>query len=275
MKSLLRIGAILALAGLAACDITTGDCHLRGSDDGSGDVGSGVVNSTGPGNPGDNPSDTLPTADCNAPDPSSPGSDGPPPPAGQGGGSSASGAGGAGGGSLGSEMGAPTAGDSLVFCDSVLFPECATGEFFSFSSSLFVFKTTIPDDGKDAGGGYQEATANLKFWKWTGLFPKSWSCPISVGMPIRTHQTTITPTYAASISAAAATVAAEYVDKEWPDLPPGIFCSKHRDRMNWIFEKVYPRWEHRHICRKDEDRESHQRATVRDRISSLPARTRE
>ncbi|MEZ4295592.1 MAG: hypothetical protein R3B70_11500 [Polyangiaceae bacterium] len=42
--------------------------------------------------------------------------------------------------------------------------EC--NEVGGYSASLFKFKTTVPDDGKDAAGGAQQASATLKFVVW-------------------------------------------------------------------------------------------------------------
>lgn len=52
--------------------------------------------------------------------------------------------------------------------------------------NIFKFVQTIKDDGEGKGGGWQEATANLKFLEWRRTFlPIFWDCPIKVGMPVR------------------------------------------------------------------------------------------
>ena len=50
--------------------------------------------------------------------------------------------------------------------------------------NIFKFVQTIKDDGEGKGGGWQEATANLKFLEWSGRSSPSsgiarsrWGCP--------------------------------------------------------------------------------------------------
>lgn len=58
------------LSSIAACNYTFGDCWYRGQGDGSGDVGSGVVNPTGPGGLGESPppGGSVPASECNLPE---------------------------------------------------------------------------------------------------------------------------------------------------------------------------------------------------------------
>jgi hypothetical protein len=57
-----------------------------------------------------------------------------------------------------------------------------------FKPSDFPFVTTIKDDGKDVGGGYQEAKVNLKFERIViPLAAYAWYCDFTIGMPLRTE----------------------------------------------------------------------------------------
>jgi hypothetical protein len=66
----------------------------------------------------------------------------------------------------------------------------------------FHFVVDRPDDGKDMAGGWQKATATLKFCEWRGrFFPYCWQCPVVVGMPIRAElQGRISARYAAQVA---------------------------------------------------------------------------
>jgi hypothetical protein len=79
--------------------------------------------------------------------------------------------------------------------------------------STFHFAVVVPDDGKDEAGGWQKATATLKFGDWRHPFsPNLWQCPIAVGMPLRAKlQGRISPQYAAQITAEITTEATESV----------------------------------------------------------------
>src|SRR5689334_12849060 len=80
MKSRPYIVSIAIVASVVACNRTVGDCWPVGQGDTSVDVGSGVINSTGPGNPGDTPTGqaegALSEAQCNEPDESGAGGGG-------------------------------------------------------------------------------------------------------------------------------------------------------------------------------------------------------
>jgi hypothetical protein len=53
----------------------------------------------------------------------------------------------------------------------------------SFQPSDFPFVTVIPDDGKDEGGGWQVAKANLSFSRWViPHFRRQWPCSLTIGM---------------------------------------------------------------------------------------------
>ena len=105
----------------------------------------------------------------------------------------------------------------------------AAPQIGSFSPSIFNFITTIPDDGTDDAGGWQEAKASL-FIKRTYLaVTESFTCPqITIGTPLRNQtQGKITPQMAAKVSAEIAT----YVTGIIKDVPQGIFCIKLKEGM--------------------------------------------
>lgn len=94
--------------------------------------------------------------------------------------------------------------------------------------------TTIADDGPDDAGGWQQAKATLNFVRVDGS--ESWSCTITVGMPLRAKAVgVITKGMAANVSAAYATQSWKNLRATSPDLPPGIFCSKFKDGMVALF----------------------------------------
>lgn len=129
---------------------------------------------------------------------------------------------------------------TYVHCDGTCKSKCPTG-VSGFSPSVFKFSTLIPDDGKDGGGGYQVASATLSFFRWTALAPESWTCPVTVGMPIRTVLLgTISPTTAATMTSGVASEASFTVMHTKPELPPGIFCSKLVYTMRSLFNAKYP-----------------------------------
>jgi hypothetical protein len=71
---------------------------------------------------------------------------------------------------------------------------------------VFHFVVNVKDDGRGKAGGWQKATAILKFSDWRHSTPYFWQCPIEVGMPIRAElQGRISPQYAAQITAEVAT----------------------------------------------------------------------
>jgi hypothetical protein len=102
-----------------------------------------------------------------------------------------------------------------------------------FSSSLFQFTVLVSDDGKGRGGGWQVATATLKFRDFEYITaPKAWECRITVGMPIRsTTHGIILPGNAATVSAARATFASSIVrsQADWPIKE--LFCRAFAEEM--------------------------------------------
>jgi hypothetical protein len=101
--------------------------------------------------------------------------------------------------------------------------------------------TVIPDDGEGEAGGWQASTTTLSFYRWTSLLPESWTCTISVEMPIRAKfYGTISPGSAASMTAGVASVVASNLMHRKPELPPGIFCVYFKSEMINLFPKTYP-----------------------------------
>lgn len=138
--------------------------------------------------------------------------------------------------------GAALSGDTYVYCDTACMAQCAP-MMGTFDSSIFKFVTTLPDDGTDTGGGWQQASNELKFRRWTGVLPETWTCPqITVGMPLRTTATpAITPAYAASITAGIANAATGTLmhPPSGIDPPPGVFCTQLKPAMQQLFDTVY------------------------------------
>jgi hypothetical protein len=118
-------------------------------------------------------------------------------------------------------------------------PAPGRGTFVSFTSLEFPFVTTIPDDGTDKGGGYQEAKVNLEFVNIhipTSIV--SWWCPFTIGMPLRTAgMGKVSATLAASLSGEITVGVARDMDF---DLPQGIFCFQFVDKVNTAFTLKYP-----------------------------------
>lgn len=109
-----------------------------------------------------------------------------------------------------------------------------------FSSSLFRFVSIIPDDGRDRGGGWQEASAVLKFVDGRHLIPAVWSCRVTVGMPFRTGAWgPITPEYAAEISATLATDASTIVMQRRAEWLPALYCAEFIAEMRSMFRDRY------------------------------------
>ena len=119
-------------------------------------------------------------------------------------------------------------------------PPCE--EIFSYSASLFTFKTTIADDGKDGAGGYQEATAsNVKIVDGRQDPPAAWSCSVWVGMPIRPEKYgTISASRAAEIAADVLTTTASLTLKSRDAWIPGLYCKQLGVDMTKVFAAAYP-----------------------------------
>jgi hypothetical protein len=223
--------AIVAVLGLAACNYTDGACWPVGQGgQGNAGVGSGVVMPSGAGGLGDGPqgSGTAGPA-CNSMSqaPATPGSA-----AGSQANKCADTAGSEGGGTA-------TNGDTYSFCSGPCSGKCFIGGVFHFHPSIFKFVTIVADDGKDKGGGWQEAIVNLKIRRWIGWAPESWSCPLKIGTPLRSEANgKISPEIAASASAEVATEASDAIMTSSPSIPQGIFCSLLKGQMNGMLNKI-------------------------------------
>lgn len=107
-----------------------------------------------------------------------------------------------------------------------------------FSPSLFHFVPTIPDDGRDKAGGWQEAVTRLNFVDARHLVPKTWWCRVTVGMPLRTMEDgRISPDYAAQVTANIATAAAPATMGLRSEWMTADFCQKFKDVMLNLFQK--------------------------------------
>jgi hypothetical protein len=103
--------------------------------------------------------------------------------------------------------------------------------------------TTIPDDGKQEGGGWQESNTVLHFsdWRHRWIFPKTWSCEMIIGMPVRAKAYgPISPRRAANITAPIATVASMDVMHSRSDWIAAAYCIALRVRMEQIFVVQHP-----------------------------------
>jgi hypothetical protein len=109
-----------------------------------------------------------------------------------------------------------------------------------FGSNAFPFVVDVPDDGKDPAGGWQKAATRLHFQHLhDGVPVHKWSCPVVVGMPIRSQlEGRISPSRAAFMSAEIATDAANVLKPEW-DGPDALFCDKLLKTMQALFYTRY------------------------------------
>jgi hypothetical protein len=108
--------------------------------------------------------------------------------------------------------------------------------------NVFKFKTTIRDDGKGDGGGWQEANADVPISDARSSPIKNWKCNITVGMPLRTKADgKISAEKAAEVSAEVASQAVKQVMPEQPpgQWAPGTFCVKFKAAMRNIFRANY------------------------------------
>ena len=106
---------------------------------------------------------------------------------------------------------------------------------------MFKFNVWVPDDGRDDGGGSQRAVTTLEFkdWRASLLFPDTWSCHLTVSMPIRSHNVVITPDRAAEMTVIVAEAASSTVMHRMPKWTlTGLFCKQFADEMVDIFKKV-------------------------------------
>lgn len=111
-----------------------------------------------------------------------------------------------------------------------------------FSPSEFRFVPAVADDGRDTGGGWQDATAKLRIVDMRHLIPRIWSCLITVGMPLRTTgEGPISPETAATRSAAIATQASAAVMRRQAEWIPAAYCKQLGDEMSALFLIQHPR----------------------------------
>lgn len=108
-------------------------------------------------------------------------------------------------------------------------------------SSDFIFTTTLPDDGKDEGGGWQEAKANIAISDHRGDMFLGWTCKVKVGMPLRTKaHGVVNAKRAARVSADVGTRAYKNVLPRRPpgDWTSGTFCPVFRKEMTDLFRSI-------------------------------------
>ncbi|AGP41286.1 hypothetical protein SCE1572_46420 [Sorangium cellulosum So0157-2] len=110
--------------------------------------------------------------------------------------------------------------------------------YVDFDPSDFKFVTIVDDPGTDKGGGWQEAKAKLNFRRLTIPHTvKSWKCPLTIQMPIRTEEMgQIDPDRAASLSEEITEEVANVMDY---DLPQGIFCKMFASKADAAFKSKY------------------------------------
>ena len=109
-----------------------------------------------------------------------------------------------------------------------------------FTASLFNFKTIVEDDGQGKAGGDQMASTSLRFIDSRGFFPETWTCDVTIRMPLRTEaHGKISAQQAAKIAAAVTTKASKEVMHSQSSWQPTMFCLKFGARMQEIFDKEY------------------------------------
>jgi hypothetical protein len=110
-----------------------------------------------------------------------------------------------------------------------------------FSPSIFKFVTTVKDDGQGEAGGWQEASADLSFVDTRTFIPRSWSCHLIIGMPLRVAVLgRIAPDSAAEMSADIATDASGVVMHSRPEWLTAEFCQALKVEMQGLFGERHP-----------------------------------
>ena len=138
---------------------------------------------------------------------------------------------------------APAGGeDGITLCSAPCADKCASAPH-GFSPSIFVFTTTVADDGQGLAGGWQVGSATLHFSRWTtSLFPEYWTCSLTAEMPVRAAAYgVIAPMKAATMTAQVATAASFTVMNSTPEIPPGIYCFNLVIEMRAEFERIFPK----------------------------------
>jgi len=106
-----------------------------------------------------------------------------------------------------------------------------------YPDSTFKFATTVKDDKKDEGGGWQEARAKLLFTRSGEACTPTFTCNVTVGMPLRTRSRgTIAPDWAAKVTALATTLAVSKVGTPGPTTQQAVYCREVKDEMDKLFK---------------------------------------
>lgn len=105
--------------------------------------------------------------------------------------------------------------------------EPTADERSAFDASLFKFSVQVPDDHRGEGGGWQVASTVLSFsdWRSAWVIPDTWTCRVTIKVPIR-HKSlgVISPEHAARMSAAAAVAASTKGMNQRPKWIAALFC---------------------------------------------------
>jgi hypothetical protein len=110
----------------------------------------------------------------------------------------------------------------------------------SYDASLFKFKTTVADDGADAAGGYQVASAVVKFIDGRQDPPAVWWCSLTVQMPLRTEiYGKISPGAAADMTADVLTDASSFTMHKKSEWIQALFCKTLAKDMTKLFNDRY------------------------------------
>lgn len=110
-----------------------------------------------------------------------------------------------------------------------------------FSPSLFKFVTIVADDGTSEPGGWQEASGTFGFDD-TQDPPRSYSCSIKVGMPLRSAaQGKISHAMAADMSATVLSFAGHTVIRQKSAWVTAQFCDALRTEMTKLFDEGWPK----------------------------------
>ena len=114
---------------------------------------------------------------------------------------------------------------------------------FPYGSKNFPFVVVREDDGKDDGGGWQEARTVLYFGEWIGTLEKyEWKCPIVVGIPVRSRKEgRISASRAAyvTVEVANAVVPALGASRDSWENQGAAFCVALYDGMRDMFKVKY------------------------------------
>jgi hypothetical protein len=116
--------------------------------------------------------------------------------------------------------------------------EMGSVTFVSFSPSEFPFVTIVQDDGTGPAGGWQQAKANLEFIKKRRGGSTTWTCGLTIEMPLRAEAYgKISASRAATMSVDVTEDVAYGMDY---NLPLGMFCDRFRTGVKAAFKSMYP-----------------------------------